>query len=207
MSLASGTSATTKLTRCGFHSNSISPLAHSTGRSTNPLTVASSSISSSLSNGTISTTIHEKELNLHLYLPPDSCHPPGVLKGLIFGAFHRILRLTTQRQAQIDFLQKLFWSLRRRGYNHSTISKLFASAYNHYRSHPPSIVPDPDKASLPGDTVLLHLPYHPRDPLSCFIQHKFQQLLSDPAHDHPLADFVNHRYVPLGIPRLIIAYH
>jgi len=36
-------------------------------------------------SGKISTKTFQKPTNLHLYIPPASAHPPGVLKSLIFG--------------------------------------------------------------------------------------------------------------------------
>ena len=33
----------------------------------------------------IETTLFEKRLNLHLYIPPHSAHPPGLLPGIVYG--------------------------------------------------------------------------------------------------------------------------
>ena len=50
-------------------------------------------ITISIDNGCISTTLFEKALNLYLYISPHSCHPPGVLTGLVLGNCHRIYTL------------------------------------------------------------------------------------------------------------------
>jgi hypothetical protein len=44
-------------------------------------------------NGYITTKLFEKALNLYLYIPPHSAHPPGVLTGLVFGNTYRIYTL------------------------------------------------------------------------------------------------------------------
>jgi hypothetical protein len=55
-------------------------------------------------NGTIGTiTLFEKKLNLYLYIPPHSAHPPedGVTSGLLFGSMiQHIFRLTTETADQ-----------------------------------------------------------------------------------------------------------
>ena len=161
----------------------------------------------SLSNGTISTTIHEKDLNLHLYLPPSSCHPPGVLKGLIYGSFHRILRLTSKRPAQLACIRKLSRHLLCRGYDRKTLVSLFHAAHNHYLSNPPSLEPTDKPNSIPEDAVLLHLPFHPRDLSSKHIQCYFRDLILAPAGETALPDIRNLNLVPCNIQRLIVAYH
>jgi len=39
------------------------------------------------SNGLLTTKTYQKPTNLHLYLPPTSAHPPGVLKRIIMETF------------------------------------------------------------------------------------------------------------------------
>lgn len=38
----------------------------------------------------VTTQLHEKLLNLYLYIPPHSAHPPGVLKSIIYGRIQQI---------------------------------------------------------------------------------------------------------------------
>ena len=38
----------------------------------------------------IVTSLYEKLMNLYLYIPPHSAHPPGVLTGLVSGNILRI---------------------------------------------------------------------------------------------------------------------
>jgi hypothetical protein len=46
-------------------------------------------------NGNIETSLYEKKENYYLYLPATSAHPPGCLKGLIYGMVYRSLRLAS----------------------------------------------------------------------------------------------------------------
>ena len=39
----------------------------------------------------IETTLFEKRLNLHLDILPHSAHPPGLLRGIVYGTLFRIL--------------------------------------------------------------------------------------------------------------------
>ena len=41
----------------------------------------------------IETTLFEKRLNLHLYIPPHFAHPPGLLPGIIYSTLFRIFTL------------------------------------------------------------------------------------------------------------------
>jgi hypothetical protein len=48
-------------------------------------------------DGSVTSTIFEKKLNLHMYLPPHSSqHPPGALRGLIFGMTYHIYRFCSE---------------------------------------------------------------------------------------------------------------
>ena len=47
----------------------------------------------SIQGNKLAFTLYEKPSNLHLYIPSHSCHPPGLLAGMIHGMIHRIYSL------------------------------------------------------------------------------------------------------------------
>ena len=70
----------------------------------------------------IETKLFQKPLALHLYIPPNSCHPPGNLGSLISGTTLRIYRLCS-RPSDVDFWMKEFYChLRNRGYKQHQLS-------------------------------------------------------------------------------------
>jgi hypothetical protein len=56
----------------------------------------------------IHTTLYEKALNLYLYIPPHSAHPPGVLTGIIFGTIYRIYTLCSDTTDMKRLLQAFY---------------------------------------------------------------------------------------------------
>ena len=69
----------------------------------------------------IETNLFEKPLALHLYIPPQSCHPPKGFNSLVNGMTLRIYRLCS-RDTDIDYWLKQFYGyLRDRGFQPKTI--------------------------------------------------------------------------------------
>jgi hypothetical protein len=64
----------------------------------------------------IITTIYTKPMALYQYIPPNSCHPPGVLTGLIFGQILRIYQLCSQSKDINKELSLFHTHLQNRGY-------------------------------------------------------------------------------------------
>ena len=80
------------------------------------------------SDGTITTKTFVKPMNLHLYIPPQSAHPKGILKSLIFG---NLQRYWIQNSNRADFLSTagaFLGHLQNRGYDKETLITLFQEA-------------------------------------------------------------------------------
>ena len=54
-----------------------------------------------IQNGHISTSLFEKPLNLHLYVPPHSAHPPGLLPAIVHSTLFRIFTLCSDHDDRI----------------------------------------------------------------------------------------------------------
>jgi hypothetical protein len=152
-------------------------------------------------NGTIGTKLFEKKLNLYLYIPPHSAHPPGVTSGLIFGMIQRIFRLTTETADQKSAITDLFRRLQARGHQATDILPIFLAAVAK-ASKPPRITSaDPD-----APPMFLHLRYNPFDVSSKVIQATFRTCLLHPKGEPLLPDLRNPHNAYFRSSRLIIAY-
>jgi hypothetical protein len=49
-------------------------------------------LSLSITGSIITAATYQKPMNLHLYIPPSSAHPPSCFKGLIYGEMFRYRR-------------------------------------------------------------------------------------------------------------------
>lgn len=152
-----------------------------------------------IDNGNIDSMLFEKALNLYLYLPPHSNHPPGVLKGLIRGMFLRVSRLTSNEQLRHAQLKRFFHRLLLRGYSFEFLRPLFRPLEQR-----PHVTATDNAMNRP---IYLHLPFHSQDPSSRLIQSSFRQTMLVPLDEPPLPSLRNNTGHSVGIEQLTVAYH
>jgi hypothetical protein len=154
--------------------------------------------------------LYEKTHNLYLYLPANSNHPKGNMKGLVYGSLYRIHRLTSNPLTRQQHIQNLYTRVLARGYNKKELliaiadaNKRYGTQYNHS-----STDSEPNKQKAEIDNIcFFHIPYHPSDPTSNIIQDSFRREIQFPRGLTPLHNLKNHKNTDLGINRLIVAYH
>jgi hypothetical protein len=151
----------------------------------------------------ITTKLFEKEMNLYLYLPPHSAHPPGVLRGLIIGMIKRIFRLTTAFSDKESSVITFFRRLITRGYPASIIRPIFDDAIKRASTkRPPPTEPDLDEKR-----IFLHLPYNPGDASSSTFQRIFRSTLLQPPGEPHLPEMLSETGDPIRTNRMVVAYH
>jgi hypothetical protein len=110
----------------------------------------------------IITKTYQKPTNLHLYIPPTSAHPPGVLKSLIFGNLNRYWKQNTHVADFIDIAKQFASRLITRGYKTSDIQHLFLTAAKKLDNLIEKRKAT-NTAATTNNTLYLHWKYHPRD--------------------------------------------
>lgn len=142
-------------------------------------------------DGFITTKTFIKSMNLHLYIPPNSAHPKGVLKSLIFGNVQRYWIQNSDVQDFIDVTGAFYGHLLNRGYTREVLTPIFQEAAAHigHRSlqraargeplveHPPA---------TPRRGFFVHWKYHPRDIGRTVIRQIFTETLAPTLEDHGL---------------------
>ena len=157
-------------------------------------------------DGSIGTRLYEKALNLYLYLPQHSCHPPGVLKSLIHGMMLRCFRLSSSADTAQADVKRLLVRLVARGYSPTLVNTLMRQAFASLNFARQALAPSTAPTSTKASALFLHVPYHPRDPSSREIQRLFVDILARPAGEPPLSALWNRHGYAFGDTRLIVAY-
>lgn len=163
-------------------------------------------LSISIHGNRIRTTLFEKPLNLYLYIPPHSAHPPGLLPGIVHGTLFRIFTLCTDDDDKTIRTQTFFRRLLARGYKANNLRPLFHRAIERAKTY---TGPSSNTNNTPdGHSVILHLPFHPNDPPSHQIQCAWRHHIAEPEYKMPLWNMRNPTTKSkCNIRRMIIAYH
>ena len=148
------------------------------------------------------TTLFEKLLNLYLFIPPHSAHPPGVLNGLVLGNCHRIYTLCSDRDDISQHLRRFYARLIARGYKPKDLLPKFARALE--LANTPSLPKPP--ATMDPTRIFFHLEYHPYNPPSFHLQELWKRHIFHPPYEKQLTSVVNNNGNELEIEKMIIAY-
>ena len=164
----------------------------------------------SIENGKIVTSLYSKPLALYLYLPPHSCHAPGVLTGLVFGMILRIHRLCSKEE-DIDKELHLFVSrLLDRGYDLDKLKPLISKAIYNAQSYLAKSKEQRErltkkKEEAAKSQVNFHLPFHPSHPTSA-IKQAWKSLVWSPPNKTPLNQLtVGGHAIP--VKRFVLCHH
>ena len=176
-----------------------------------------------LERGRLTTSIYAKPLALHLYIPPMSCHAPGVLTGLIHGHFHRLFTLCSHESDIEQEIYNFYNRLIDRGYSLPMWIPIFLTAEQIAREKQArTLLPqgDPPNHQLQDDTqtghtsrtleqdgnVFLHLQYHLANPPTSVIQKLWRRHVLTPPNETPLSDLRNRYGQRVNIRKLTVAY-
>jgi hypothetical protein len=158
------------------------------------------------------TTIYAKPMVPYQYILPNSCHPPCILTGLVFGQILQIYQLFSLSQ-DINKELSLF-------YNTSKIAATHQKNYCH-SSTKALMMQSPIYPSLRNNGKLGRRPrsddwmnessstspYYPQNPSSGFIQSLWKNLIFLQPGQEELTKLTNHNCYHVPIKRLIVAYH
>jgi len=163
-------------------------------------------------DGRIKTSLYEKPMALHLYIPPHSSHPPGVLTGHIYGNLLRIFRLNSCEDDIVRDTLNFYERFLLRGHTNEVLKPLFLKGIANARkfqatSKAARTQMKEKKAEEAARRLYLHIEYHPQNPATHRIQQLFQNIVLNPPGETPLNEVEVYQNVGIPIDAMIIANH
>lgn len=116
----------------------------------------------------ITTKTYQKSMNLYQYIPPTSAHPPGMMKGIVYGLMRNYYRQNTKKSDYYNMCRKLFVRHVARGWEPSTMKEYILQADKKLQASPrltPAATPTTQPTIQPtnNERLFIHWEYHPND--------------------------------------------
>jgi hypothetical protein len=153
------------------------------------------------------TSLFEKASNYHLYIPPHSSHPPGLLSGMVHGMLYQIHTLCTNDEDKRCRTIQFFRYLQVRGYPPTTLRPLLSEAISRAISHVTTPPVPRDTNDDMRKSMIFHIRYHPKNPPSSALQHTWHTYVTTPPTTHQLREVTNHNGNKCNVERMIIAHN
>ena len=114
-------------------------------------------------DGRLTTKTFQKAMNLYQYIPPHSAHPPGMMKGIVYGLLRNYYAQNSNKSDYIHMAVLLLRRLVARGWDRTYIKSLIQSADSRLRSAEAqsSTTPNDRRPLTNKERLFLHYEYHP----------------------------------------------
>ena len=151
-------------------------------------------------------------MNLYLYIPSHSAHPPGLLKSLIFGLISTYHRQNTFHSDFLHYSRLLYDRLLAKGHTAKNIKPIFITAAERLGAtltDTRTLNLDKHKRNKSTTNKLFfNLPFHPKDVSRQYIRDMYENTCKTPDKN---GDSLKHFETELGskfqIERMTLAYH
>jgi hypothetical protein len=166
-----------------------------------------------IEDGLIVMSLYAKPMALYQYIPPNSCHPPGVLTGLVYGQILRIYQLCSKMEDVDQELRLFHGQLVDCGYQHEVLFPIFVkgvdNATNYYLSLTLAQQEARKKAKVGyfDEQVFFHMTYHPQNTSSKVIQQLWRDIVQTPPGKKTFTQLKNYSGHRVPIQRLIVVNH
>ena len=162
----------------------------------------------------IETSTFQKDMNLYLYLPPHSAHPPGVMKGMVFGCLETLWNQNSKLEDYKKFANLFFNRLLERGHDINSLTEIFLDAAKRFdireRNNNIGIRRNTDKEEneiASKNRIFLHFEFHPRDISRQKIRDIFERTcLNNDDHNCNINAIPNKHGETLNIQQATVAY-
>lgn len=117
----------------------------------------------SIKHGRFVTKTYQKALNLYQYIPPTSCHPPWMMKGIIYSLMKNYKRQNTSKKDYHNMAVKLFKRHVARGWDRATMRGYIIDADRRLERPKPTTTQVTPLDLDAKERLFLHLEFHPHD--------------------------------------------
>ena len=132
-----------------------------------------------IKDGSIVTRTYQKPMNLYQYIPPHSSHPPGMIKGMVYGLLQQYFLQNSIRDDYWKMVRLFYRRLKRQGWSRATLEPIFIEAHESLMIKTQTMkVSEKEKLNY-KKLVILHLEYHEKDMPRKLVRKLFEEHCGD----------------------------
>ena len=151
---------------------------------------------------------YQKPMNLYLYIPPTSAHPPGITTSLIYSQLRKYWFQNTDSADFVNITREFFQRLATRGHNPNKLAVAFHKAAQKIDLIPNNTSTTPQPSPDTCNEIFLKWKYHPHDVKRNFIRHVYNETCENYTPENPngFRNLLTDTGARMQITKLTVAY-